>query len=859
MNLDVPTIILLTIVNTTVMGAGLLVITRGSPGLVRGVALWGKATLIQALGWVIVGALRGVIPDVLSIVAGNGLILLAFAWYLIIIADFVGTRIRATRVHAIVGIEVALLLYFSVVDPNLTARNVIISVCMSILTLGSAMLLFAGRPARQWGHFFTAGIFGLCGVFMASRAFYYLAYNPDPGQVAFSRNGINGTSYLVFHILVVLLCFGFTLMCSDRNASQARKAEKASLEDKNFAKSIAENTPGMVGYWTRDLRCSFANQEYVDWFGRTPEQILGTRLQDLLGPAVFLTNLPYIQGALAGEKQQFERTLTKPNGEVGDTLARYIPHLINHQVAGFFVFVTDISEIKTAYNSLRKSEARNQAMIKAIPDLVFTHDRNGECLSVHTSDPRQLDMAPEQVLHRRITDILPQPAARVFAEAISAAFVSGLQEVRYRLPMPDGQEHVYEARVVPSDADTVLSLVRDITDQERDRRNSEEYAALLSSRLELNEADLQENEKMLALAGDAAGLGMWTYDVLRDEFLVSRQCRTILYFSPDQSINMATFTSNIVPEDRPPFVENLEVADAHDAYYENSYRIMLPDETIRWITTRARIEFGADGKARRIRGASVDITQRKQAEIETEQRQLEHTYLSRLASLGELSGAMAHELNQPLMSILANAEAAQLYLAQSGDRHPELDEILQDIVDEDIRAGEVIHSLRKMFGRQEMVVKAHDINALLLDVARLVRNELVRQEVSVQTELASGLPSVNVDGVQIKQVLINLITNACDSMNSDKTLNRTVILRTAWDEDDHLRVSVIDHGPGIGDTGSEKMFSPFYTTKEGGMGLGLSICRNIIVANGGRLWAANGIDGGASFQFALPIMTAKNT
>jgi C4-dicarboxylate-specific signal transduction histidine kinase len=255
-----------------------------------------------------------------------------------------------------------------------------------------------------------------------------------------------------------------------------------------------------------------------------------------------------------------------------------------------------------------------------------------------------------------------------------------------------------------------------------------------------------------------------------------------------------------------------------------------------------------------MRGASLDITKRKQAELEAARQRNEMVHLSRVTMLGELSGSIAHELNLPLSAILWNAQAAQRVLANGNADLAEVREILNDIVSEDQRAGEVICHLRLWLKKGEVQQHSLHINEVVQDVLKLIRSDLVNQKVTVDCELARNVPTVTGDPVQLQQVLLNLVVNACDAMVDCNTPERRLVIRTGTENGNGaVLVSVTDRGGSIPEEKMEQIFEPFFTTKAKGMGLGLSVCHTIIVAHRGKLWATNNVDRGATFYFSLPI------
>jgi PAS domain S-box-containing protein len=263
-------------------------------------------------------------------------------------------------------------------------------------------------------------------------------------------------------------------------------------------------------------------------------------------------------------------------------------------------------------------------------------------------------------------------------------------------------------------------------------------------------------------------------------------------------------------------------------------------------------------RLRRSEGGAVvtrtDVTARKQAELEARNQRQQLAHLGRAAVLGQLSGAFAHELTQPLTSILGNAEAG-LRLLERGIGDPaELAEILRDIVQDDERAAQVIHGLRALLHKGETQRRAVDLNTVVREVLDLAGSELITRNVLVSTELDVGAPAVMADRVQMQQVVLNLLINACEAMAGMPAAQRRVKVRTRFDTGSGaVEVTVADSGGGVSRGDLERIFQPFVTTKAHGMGLGLAICRSVAESHRGRLWAENGPQGGAVFHLVVPV------
>jgi len=246
-----------------------------------------------------------------------------------------------------------------------------------------------------------------------------------------------------------------------------------------------------------------------------------------------------------------------------------------------------------------------------------------------------------------------------------------------------------------------------------------------------------------------------------------------------------------------------------------------------------------------------DVTERRRAdrEIEGQRRQLAH--LSRVALLGELSGAVAHELNQPLAAILANTRAAQRLLGRDDIDRVELRAILEDIATDDRRAGEVIRRLRRLLRKGDNDPQLVVMNDLVDEILALAHSEVIQRGATVTTNLMPSLPAIAADRVQLQQVILNLLVNACDSMVEISPCDRRVVITTA-DVGSAVRLSISDRGTGIAADPLESVFEPFVTSKQHGLGLGLAICRSIIDSHGGQLWAENNAGPGATFHLLLP-------
>jgi two-component system sensor kinase FixL len=222
--------------------------------------------------------------------------------------------------------------------------------------------------------------------------------------------------------------------------------------------------------------------------------------------------------------------------------------------------------------------------------------------------------------------------------------------------------------------------------------------------------------------------------------------------------------------------------------------------------------------------------------------------------MGELAASLAHELNQPLTAILSNAQAAQRFLSVKPTDLDEIKDILKDIVEDNSRAGEVIRRMRALVKKEDLAFAALDIAGVVRDVIQLVHSDAILRNVRVSLEASPNLPSVRGDRVQLQQVVLNLLLNAFEAMKDTPAAEREALVRTEITGVNEVDVAVCDRGVGLTSDKLDKIFQPFFTTKKDGLGMGLSISRSIVDRHGGRLWAENNRDRGATFHVVLPVL-----
>ncbi len=304
------------------------------------------------------------------------------------------------------------------------------------------------------------------------------------------------------------------------------------------------------------------------------------------------------------------------------------------------------------------------------------------------------------------------------------------------------------------------------------------------------------------------------------------------------------------------FVHPDDVSEARNAFsalvaqnnlfsFENRFR--CKDGTYRWL------QWNSTPAGDMIYAAARDLTAQRQMESEAWKLRDDLARVTRASTLGGLTGAVAHEINQPLAAILSNAQAAQRFLARGNPDMKEIAEILEDITRDDLRAAEVIRKIRSMLKKEEIRYESLNLNDIVHEILNIIHKDTILAEVSIEEDLDPALAAIRGDRIQLQQVILNLVLNAMEALKNKPSKLRRVIVRTSKKDEHFAEVSVRDFGPGIEADDIIRLFEPFYTTKSGGLGMGLAISKDIVKSHGGEIRAVNNPYGGATFSFTVPF------
>jgi PAS domain S-box-containing protein len=502
----------------------------------------------------------------------------------------------------------------------------------------------------------------------------------------------------------------------------------------------------------------------------------------------------------------------------------------------------DVSERRRAEAARRRGDRRYRAMVEHTSDVILIFDAAGVMTYVGPSIEGILGH-PAAALEGRDVFELVHPDDQEVCRAVVTSLLSvpgRTARLQYRVRHADGSWRWMDgigSNLLDEPAIRgVIVNARDVT----------EWRAA--------EDQLCESEARFALAVDGAKDGIWDWNIASGAFFVSPRMREMLGVDADADIRVAEFFADrFHPDDHARVEEGWRAHLGGTAtHYEEEYRLRMTDGSDRWLLVRARTVRAVDGTPQRMIGSLTDTTARKRAEEQSRDRQAELAHVLRVGAMNEMAAGIAHEINQPLAAIVNYARGCSRRLEQRGVGDDVL-EALDQIATEALRAGEVVHSLKRVVRKEPPRESLADLSVLAREAVHLMRAEAAERGIAIRVAIGDALEPVRADTVQIQQVVLNLLRNAVEAIVQQPGLIDVRIERTGGGS---LRLSVSDNGRGVAPELLDRIFSPFFSTKDTGLGMGLSISRTIVEGHGGRLWAEARPGTGATFAFTLPIVRA---
>jgi PAS domain S-box-containing protein len=638
------------------------------------------------------------------------------------------------------------------------------------------------------------------------------------------------------------------------DVTERKRAEDALRESDTKIRRLVDSNIIGIFIWDFDGRVLEANDEFLRMVNYDREDLASGRIRwaDLTPPDWRDRNNARIERQKSsGRFEPFEKEYTRKDGS-------RVPVLIggatfeeggNQGVA----FVLDLTERKCAEDALREREAQLaearrelQATIDRIPALVASLWPNGERDFVNLAWQRFTGISQEEA--RGTTQMIPvHPDHR------------GLGASHWQRCLETGEPFEQEEQLLRVDGQYRWHWVRREAARDENGKIIKWYGIGfdIEDRKRAEQA-LRESEYKLRQIIDAVPAFLWTAADLDLEPTYMNQ-RLLDYFGrPFEDFQSGGWETFLHPDDLAETAKALSLAVQTGTTFQVVHRLRRADGEFRWHHARGEPLRDREGRIIQWYGLSVDVDDAKRAEDRLRrseshlaQAQLELAHANRVATMGQLTASITHEVNQPITAAVTYALAARHYLRAEPPNLHEVDDALSLIVKEGNRAGEVVGRIRALIKKAPPRKDAVAINDAILEVIALTRTEAADNNVSVRTQLAEGLPHILGDRVQLQQVLLNLFINAIEAMRDVGEEERQLLISTRH-EPDGVSVEVRDSGPGFAAADVDRVFEAFYTTKSSGLGLGLSICRSIIEAHDGRLWASPNVPHGAIFGFIAP-------
>jgi PAS domain S-box-containing protein len=652
--------------------------------------------------------------------------------------------------------------------------------------------------------------------------------------------------YVVAAVLLILVQAAFIAVLIVQR--RQRRAVEDSLRSTRELVELATEA-GDLGLWSRDLAggAMWANPQTRALLGVEPNAQL--TLTDVLGrihPEDRAGVIAAVEDAhRQGTPFQAEYRIRRPDGTERWLFARgrSVTGMRGEHMHRMGVML-DITDRRRSEQALRESENRFRTVADAAPVMIWMSAADKRCTFFNRGWLAFTGHTLEQELGNGWTEGIHADDYLRYLHTYETAFDARREfSMEYRLRRHDGKyRHVLDRGVPRFDADgTFLGYVGaclDVTERKRAEERLSEQRAFLRQVIDANPnfifAKDREGRFTLANKAVADAYGVKPGDLIgRTDSDFNLNAQEVEFFRRVDLEVMDTLRERLIPEER--------ITDAHG--------------NVRWLQTVKIPIVGPDGRATQVLGASTDITLRKTTEIELQKQRAELAHVARVVLLGHLSASVAHELNQPLTAILSNARAGLRFMGHEPPALDELRPILEDIIEANARAAEIIRGMRALLKKEEAPrFESVDVRRLVNDVVALVHSDAIMQDVRIELDMNATLPQVRGDRIQLQQVVLNILVNAFDAMRDCPADRRIVEISARREDPVSLRIVISDRGPGLTAEALEKMFEPFYTTKREGLGMGLSICRAIIQAHKGSLGAENKPEGGAAFYFKLPAV-----
>jgi PAS domain S-box-containing protein len=632
---------------------------------------------------------------------------------------------------------------------------------------------------------------------------------------------------------------------TNNDITERKQAEEALRESEVQWKAVFENNPTMYFMVNAAGTILSVNPFGAEQLGYIPDELVGSPVLNMFyGPdreAVQRHTADCLEQF--GQSMSWEARKVRKDGTVlwvretaRSVLLRNGPVIL--------VACEDITERKRAEEAARRSEQELRDLIENLPAMVFIALPGPSNAFASRRWRNYTGLSAEETTGSGWQSVIHPDDLQCHLEKWQVCTATGEpfeDEARFRRAA-DGAYRWFLVRAVPlrHEAGTILKWYGVLTEIE-DRRRAEDA--------------LRRSEHYLAEAQRLSHTGSWAINPATGQVIYWPEEMFRIYgLDPQRSgaPDRTELSRLLHPDDRDRVLERIETAIREKVGYGVEHRIVLPDGTVKHHHAIGHPVLDHTGAVVEYVGTAMYVTERKRAEEALHQAQAELAHVTRVTTMSALTSTIAHEVNQPLAAIVTNANAALRWLARQPPNLDEVRETLGRIVQDGHRAGAVIGRVRALFRKTATVRERLDLNELIQDTVALVQGEVHRHRILLRTALAPDLQPVVGDRVQLQQVILNLVLNGIEALKEVTEQPRKLRISTGREISGGVRIMVRDTGPGLDPEAVERVFEAFYTTKPEGMGMGLAICRSIIEAHGGRLWACANEPRGAVFQFTLP-------
>jgi PAS domain S-box-containing protein len=606
-------------------------------------------------------------------------------------------------------------------------------------------------------------------------------------------------------------------------------------------RSVFENSA--VGVALTDLNGRFIalNPVFQKMLGYSEEELQTRCFLDITHEAHRENNWAFVEDLLEGKRQNFQVEKQYRRKDGGLVWARSHVSLApgSERVPRFLMaIIEDVTERKRAEEALQNSQRDLSLMIDAIPGMIHTARPDG-----------YLDYFNQRWLEY-VGCSLSDVEGWKWTGWIHPEDLQGIVD-KWRACVASGENFEYETRVRRGDGQYRWMLHRKLPLRDETGNIVRWYGTSLDIEdRKRAEAQVEQAYLRLAEAQRLSKTGSFITDLLADDHNWSEETFRIFEFDPFTKVTVQMIRNIVHQEDLPSF-DAVIARGMTGNDVDFVFRIVTPRGSVKHIRGMARVMVQTVGRPLFI-GALQDVTESKLAEQALDTARSELAHVARVTSLNALTASIAHEINQPLSGIITNASTCLRMLNGEPPNIEGARETARRTIRDGNRAADVITRLRALFSKKEFTLEPLDVNQATREVIALSLSDLQRNRVVLRSELANDLPPVIGDRVQLQQVILNLLRNGSDAMANIEDRARQLLVRTRREGDDRVCLSVQDAGTGINPRDSDKLFEAFYTTKSGGMGIGLSVSRSIIERHHGRLWVEPNDGAGATFSFSVP-------